>query len=138
MNGFAVLTKKRLDIESDQLAETFKEHMENAHYFANFLLTEKPINVVVAGRIGKPVVVDPCNVRGGFYAFDNQKQNESFFAKILPEHAKFNRVVVVLRPFLVKNGLSEFCAQLFRINGFILIKVLHISSLNFLIFILTK
>lgn len=123
MNGYTVLSNTMREISKDTLAEAFKEHMENAHTFADFLLPDRVSNLMVAGKMGKPMFVDPCNIRGNFYTFENPLQTSKFFKSVLPDYQKFGRVIVILRPLLIKNGLSEFCLQLFRINGFIVIKV---------------
>ena len=61
--------------------------------------------------------------RENYFALTEQEHNETFFSYLLPEINEYSRVVVVLRPAIVKNQLDEICLKTFRINDFNIIKV---------------
>lgn len=119
MNGYAVITKSNRSFDSNLLAKAFTGHVDNANSFANFMLSEGQLSTIAVGKLGKTLFADPCNIRSSFYA----TENEEIMNDLLPEFGHFGRVVVIIRPLLVKSGLSEFCTHLLRLNGFVIIKV---------------
>jgi len=49
--------------------------------------------------------------------------NNNLFKYFFPEVYKFSKTVLILRPFILKTPLGEIFLNVFRINGFVIVKV---------------
>jgi hypothetical protein len=58
-----------------------------------------------------------------FYKFSDDNHNRKIFKDLAPDLYENQRVMITLRPAIVKSGMSEIILNLFRINKFTILKV---------------
>ena len=63
------------------------------------------------------------SITPNFYKFTDYNHNRKIFKDLAPDLYENQRVMIILRPSLVKSGMSEIILNLFRINKFTILKV---------------
>jgi hypothetical protein len=123
MNEFRIVRKLEASISRDRLIESFKSLYSNAVSLAEYLLTGSKLRMLITAKVGNPNLNDFGISHENYLKITDQDQNYALYKEFFPEIYKFTRVVFIMRPQIVGSPLDELIINIFRINGFVIIKV---------------
>jgi hypothetical protein len=129
MNNFRIVRKLEASISKERLVETFKHLFSHVNSLADYLLSGAKLKMLISAKIGNPNMNDFGIPHENYIKVTEQERNYTLYKEFFPEIYKFNRVVFIMRPLVVGTPLDELIINIFRINGFIILKVESIDTI---------
>ncbi len=123
MNEFRVVRRLEASISKERLVENFKYLFSHPVSLADYLLAGSRLRMLITAKVGNPNLNDYGITHENYLKITDQDQNYSLYKEFFPEIYKFTRVVFIMRPLVVGSPLDELIINIFRINGFVIIKV---------------
>jgi len=81
----------------------------------------KQCNLFAVAKVGTPNMIFPSTLDVSFRNYQDPEQYVQLCDYFFPEHARSQLTVIVIRPLIVQNGMSDLLVEILKANDFLIL-----------------